>query len=781
MTPRVMRHPWRPPLIRAFAIPWLFLQPLSSWQEVSPFLRVPVPMLKGTEFLWKVANFYPHLDYFFCDFLKLNLNLRNSRAPFEVLFGNIERFGGPSTRPFELATVKILQIAGDVTEDLIFVLNGWNYKPIVIADDDRQCARLRAIDVLSISNEKATPQALVRLLASCVYEVPFDLESGLSTGVQTLRNNAALYSVEFGDEKVIDTDHFVWPTKLLLHRRYRARDLSGFRQRGKQAWNDWELFDRLLDIEYTIGTFSFDPTFAPQSIKTLLETKANVRTPDLVLTIAEQIEPTASIKARNGIIVDVPCINPKTHERLLGRRVTLRVNQLFYRAWSGRSPEPPQRPLKEQERQDFEALLKLWDVTEDFFLASLAVYANDEQAAVISVPKLDSRLFRMLERVKKAFRTTKLVVSNGKRKQVRNTTVFIAELEAFGDELAAALPSHIVRYLADLNTEIRIVSDLPVEWLRIDGVPLCRRTKVTRIPRTPGNGLLLYASQASQLLRLGPREAESLLIINCLAHSDHLAGYPLRLSAELKAAGIPHNYIHVKSFREYQEALNRFKPFLVMHVGHGTFDVDSATCVLCFGDEVADIAQFDEQIAVPEVVLFGACDTAQVGTEDTAGRAYLGWGSRAVLASMMEVQADLTMMLFYDIATTLWRILRTQNRRSATWSDVVFSALTRSTGHEIVVAFRDEQELTGSKSLTQDVLTPFAQRWDNHFVSGDTGDAIAIYRQSADLLIEVVAERAPEQASELRTFIQQQKVLPHSLLYTHFGMPDSILIGKISE
>ena len=98
---------------------------------------------------------------------------------------------------------------------------------------------------------------------------------------------------------------------------------------------------------------------------------------------------------------------------------------------------------------------------ENAYLSSvLGLYALAARWPVIRTPQLSSALFGRLRQIHQAHEA-------GSARAV-NT-----DIRAFNVELRKEIPSEIVDFVAtDAGPHLKVFSDLPLEWLMIDGVPL---------------------------------------------------------------------------------------------------------------------------------------------------------------------------------------------------------------------------------------------------------------------------------------------------------------------
>lgn len=766
-------------MVGVYTIHFLFVQEEWSPTLFSPFFHVPFSMLRTADFLWTAAAFYPHIDYFLKDALGVNVNLRDSRPAFSVGFLRKSRFGNVSTEAYKLAPLKVVCIEGEITPDVVSVLRSWTYKPVLLVEPNADITVFEDKELQIIRGHRVPTPELAKALRTTLSQATSEPGDNLLGPIKARINWAHGYYL---DSLPLDSELFASmpltrPNLLLLQRRYRGHLPAG-EIAPASSLELCLLYDDLVEREYQLDAYRRNPSSTPELLKKFIENYINDPSASAFLDMVGHVEVEDPMVARNGLILDLPCVRKSSLQKGLTKRVNDRVSQIFFTAWQ--SPVAPisTRILPEIEQEDFELLKASWNAVEDFMGASVALYASNEQAALIRLPKCDSKLFRKFEIVRESFNRRKVIRNprTGQSELVRDAAAFNKELKSFGEQLAGAIPNQVLEYLSKAKTGIRVLSDLPLEWLVVNGVPLNFRAKVSRIPRTPGNALLSYLSQAQFRLLLGPKEASSLLILNCLDDTDSLSTMPSLLSERFKRAGFPHTYAKAESFEAYQAALNRHKPFILIHVGHGKYDIVAAECRLQFGKDVASMNHLAEQVAIPEVVLFGACETAPIDTDRTPARAYLSFGSCAVLASLLEVIGDRTMMLFETIVGLLWTVLRTPNRRTVTWGDLVMDALNRAHFQDIISSYVDDPTTTDVRSVTREMISLFQTRYVE-LITDNQLDVVKAFHHGPEILVQSVAHYSSRDAQSLSRFILEDRVHWNSLLYTHYGMPENVLIG----
>jgi hypothetical protein len=247
--------------------------------------------------------------------------------------------------------------------------------------------------------------------------------------------------------------------------------------------------------------------------------------------------------------------------------------------------------------------------------------------------------------------------------------------------LRRAVPEELLALLRRSQTGIRIVADAHLEWLDLDGLPLCIRKDVTRVPVTPGN-LFVQITAAHPPLLLTAADFQDILIINALDRSDEIhRAFDIALGAFEASWREKLNirFADVSGSDELAAALNSFEGHIVVFDGHGAHEKDETAKLFLKGNAV-DVWDLKPRLTrVPPIVILSACDThAADRNHATVGNGFLSLGSRSVLASVFPLgaidAATFIARLLFRIAAYLPIASRILGR-AVTWNEVVSGML----------------------------------------------------------------------------------------------------------
>ncbi len=333
--------------------------------------------------------------------------------------------------------------------------------------------------------------------------------------------------------------------------------------------------------------------------------------------------------------------------------------------------------------------------------------------------------------------------------------------------LRDAFPSEFINLIRKSKSGIRIIADAHLEWLDIDGLPLCIRKNVVRMPVTPGNLFIDQASAADRIM-LTPHEMSYILVISALKHDD-----PISQMFELAFDGfgkewkdlLKIEYVDVANEDEFVAAINNFSGQLVIFDGHGGHQ-DDLPAALYLQDHPVDVWTLkDRIIRMPPIVVLSACDThAADRNHATVANGFLALGARTVLASVFPLFAPaaavLVARLLYRIAAFLKPAIKLSDQ-AITWVEVV-SGLLRM---QLLTDFL--HELLDNNLIDKETYIDIGTR-GNIAINSDSLDPFA-------LIIQMLVERGLGQL-KLEKILESVVANSSVISYLQVGRPETISI-----
>jgi len=414
----------------------------------------------------------------------------------------------------------------------------------------------------------------------------------------------------------------------------------------------------------------------------------------------------------------------------------------------------------EDDYKQLMSLMAFQGLENDYLSSVLGLYASSYRRPVLRTPQLGAAFFGRLRQLRNVY-------DGG------DARAFTRDLKKFSDALLSSLPERIQHFLASTHTlQLKLISDLPLEWLAIGGVPLMFDHIVSRIPLTPGNALFAHFNGSREDLHVGPQEAERVLILNCLPPTDKLSAYPRLFGEVLDGMGVRHSYVEPSNVAEYTAALSTHKPYILVHWGHGSYDQDADRGYLHIRDEKTQVWDL-KNCSVPPIVLLGACETAALAeTHNTPANGWLALGARSVLATYFPVQADLTVVLFGRIFANLHEALHGKQELN-TWAAVVSKTIFLNRYLDFFYGFVERCQARKEPVPPGEVFLEYTYLWNREQMSLAEG-----YRRCPELLARAIDRFSKELGDSFREYLRTERTVPHTMFFSHLGAPETILIRK---
>ena len=405
-------------------------------------------------------------------------------------------------------------------------------------------------------------------------------------------------------------------------------------------------------------------------------------------------------------------------------------------------------------------LLRVRQLEVALAVEALAVLCASELSAAVRLPNDINRTLGAVRQF-----------ANHYRSNARNRHRAAEAFRNVQNRLAEAIPDELKKLITKSQGDIRVVSDAHIEWLDIDGLPLCIRRNVSRLPVTPGN---LYVGQLtpSPLIRLTPEAFKKILVIGALDPKDDR---DIRAMFEIAFSTFGRHwkdkldidFVEVASVEELIAAFNMFGGAMAIFDGHGSHQYGDAA-KLHLGKTEIDVWTLVGKMRVPPIIVLSACDThAADRNHATTANGFLSLGARAVLSSVLPLDAraaaTLAARLVYRIADFIPAAVGAFGR-ALTWTEVVSGLLRMQLLSEFV------RELHRKRLLTEDQIYDVQLKGTQ-----------AINGLAPDPWETVVAElvKLGIEEATVRRELRQATANSSAVSYLNIGRPETILVDTV--
>jgi hypothetical protein len=218
----------------------------------------------------------------------------------------------------------------------------------------------------------------------------------------------------------------------------------------------------------------------------------------------------------------------------------------------------------------------------------------------------------------------------------------VNKISQFGKNLnELILAEEIKEYISNRNGQIAVISDLPIEWLYLEDLPLCYTHDVCRIPEYNQNGIVNNYIHNQRFNFLVKSDLiERTLIIHCASKNDVKMQNMFDLIDSFESK-FGFKSIRCSTVSEIKDAVDSYKPDFLIIDSHGGFDKSTLTSYLIIDNEKNVYLTGDDiienNISAP-LVLLSACTTMpNYGYVKFLSDAFMQVGAFTVTATFMPI------------------------------------------------------------------------------------------------------------------------------------------------
>ena len=335
----------------------------------------------------------------------------------------------------------------------------------------------------------------------------------------------------------------------------------------------------------------------------------------------------------------------------------------------------------------------------------------------------------------------------------KDRTAYDKAIHKVGETMAAKLLApKTAKMLEKMPAQIVAMTDLPIEWMEIKGIPLGFTHDVCRLPETPASGMLTHYGIArfSSLYRI-PEDilSKTLVVYGCREE----AFKEWQDKADICARALGAKTEICQSLDEFENAVKKHHPDFLIIDTHGGTDLNLHQSYIYMGNEKVYPKDIAARGIFARLVFISACNTAPCYNDvNTVANALLEVGASAVTSSYLPLDV-------VESSTLYIRILNQLNM--AAQQDI----------HRNWLAFISHMLRT---SFIMTPLVENARKEDGEMMDPIlTGkvNALSMYFENRAKLYRKL--KAGEDVGGLKYDFSQ--AVPHYLMYTTIGRADLIM------
>lgn len=459
-----------------------------------------------------------------------------------------------------------------------------------------------------------------------------------------------------------------------------------------------------------------------------------------------------------SVIVTIPSVFRHLNPNRLGReatpelrRVTRAVlRQAQYIALRGTAKE-----LEEMARsQQSNVILGMRAQELYLYTAVLTVIACSLSCPVLRLPP-------QLDRIRTLLVGLATLSRKGSDAQRRRNQLAIRIGEMFRSLIPVQLLTKLDGYV---NQGVKLVGDVPLELLPINGLPLSLRCSVSRLPTLPGNLMVRHSLMCTPTF-LRPSDFHDVLVVRSFQPFD-----PIRSLLEVSVSVVLQNqskvkvkFVDVSNEQEFMEAFNQFSGKIAIFDGHGAHSANDPQGTLWVGNFQINPIQFYGKIRLPPIILLSACETHTLESfESSVASAFLFMGAWSVLGTLAPVDARSAAMLIARFLFRLEAFLPALSR-PMNWTEVVTGMLRMSYVTDILFKF---EQLDGVPTGTYSGVQMIANLAIN---SGDP--------EWFEKVLRGLSEQTSLTEEQVRLRWRDTCYFSETLRHVHLGSPENIFVS----
>lgn len=423
---------------------------------------------------------------------------------------------------------------------------------------------------------------------------------------------------------------------------------------------------------------------------------------------------------------------------------------------------------------EFKALL-----TDRGFRATYASRAADQGAYTANLCLLSaatlSPTLRLEPRINRVRGQLKML-ANSVRTRSNDTTQIKQSrlLREIGTKLRADIHEAFLQRIDHCAKEqyirgLKLVADVPLEWVPVSGLPLMLRFDVSRIPVLPGNLLVHHCIR--QPIHLSARALLDVLVIRTFEQTD-----PLRLFLEtavktlvesMKLDAVRVRFVDVRSVEELVEAVQKYEGAILIFDGHGGYEDKLGVGTIVVGGVPIEVWALREQCVFPPIVLFSACDTHPLdGSHGSSANAAFVLGAASVLATVLPINAGQAALFLARLVLRIVEFIpiALKHRTMLTWREVISGMLRMSYTSEV------RQQLIKQRLVKLDEeANARVQLVANTAINERLGNWF-------ELFLDALSQESGIDQNDLQRLISTRASMVDSIKYVQLGSPENIVI-----
>lgn len=344
--------------------------------------------------------------------------------------------------------------------------------------------------------------------------------------------------------------------------------------------------------------------------------------------------------------------------------------------------------------------------------------------------------------------------------------VFQKKAKSFNAVLRRKIGSKLRNEINGNYNKLSLVSDVPIDWLRLDELPIMLTHELSRINSTPGNVLLQNCAYFPRA-NVNASDLKSVLIIRSFDVADHLK-FNLEESLDVFKRNMPDldsKIVDVNSKQELIDALNEYEGNIVVFDCHGNHGGDKENGWLHIGDERVDIWFIRGVARIPPIVILSACLTSPLsGSHASVANGFLVSGAMCVIGTLLPVISRDSAIFVSRLIYRFYQFPKAIPEEFTHINLRLFISLFFRMSYvtDVLRGFVSSQLISESESIERNITI------NTH---------INMLRPDwYEFLLHNLCEMSGKDESEVKRIINEDHFITETMCYSQIGFPESLTI-----
>ncbi|EHP4799122.1 CHAT domain-containing protein [Salmonella enterica subsp. enterica serovar Sangera] len=336
---------------------------------------------------------------------------------------------------------------------------------------------------------------------------------------------------------------------------------------------------------------------------------------------------------------------------------------------------------------------------------------------------------------------------------------------------------------------IKIISNLPLEWVLSNKLPLMINCPVSRIPKTPIYLMEQLILENNFNIILDHKSLFKILIIRSYKKDDKLKNQlksyiadtlsmlednfkkntKTALNHEVNEENFEISFKDVHNSSELIETLNNSHEQIVIFDMHGGHDASGEGYLHINDDNVIISSLYDKIKRIPPIVILSSCDTSPIDRNSfNISSAFLLLGARSVLGSAMPINGHESARFISRLLIRIKYYLPEYFAKydAIRWSNLIHGMQKREYFTDLIAHLH-------TRKIIQTVE-------EKIYINNEIGLFIENYFRSdlLDKVIEIISIKIDKSKHIISNEIESNFFFAESIKYFHLGLPENIIISS---